>query len=203
MSTHSSIAIFNPSIEIIIREIEEVFIVGRKRTKDFSNEFEFFFEVNLESEYVVSDDYLGGTVMIVHHEHNPNWVQIDYDLGNVYVLDEMLRNITLKLNTIAFIGFNQTASGDFRFALFENGKLLRSIYQKYLDFHNQMRLMDNYGKKLSFEKIDFGTPFTRELPKEHQLNFETLNDWQGKLGFVYHERSNLEYIHLEILKFRN
>jgi len=202
MSTINSIAIFHTSIDKVVHEIEEVFIIGRRRNKDYSHEYEFFFEENLDGEYALSDSYSGGTVMVVHKEMNYQWVQIDYDIShNVYVLDELLRVLTLKLGTYAFLAYNQTTSGDFRFAFFNKGAIKRSIFIKNTDFNSDFRIIDNFGAKFEFENIDYPIPFTK--PTDLRYNYEIFNLWLPKIGFIGNDGADNKYLHLEILNFKN
>lgn len=191
MSTISDIAIKHNSPLKIQFELEQFYLIGEKVIKDYSNEFEFL-EKNPESR-----------TFVIHQEQNTSWTQIGYSLENLYELDEILRRLTYKFETIAFIGYNQTTSGDFRFALFKNGNLVRSLFLKYIEHQNQIRVVDNFGNKLDFEKIEFGTPITRPINDNQKLDYFIFNDWYKELGFEPEERCNIEYVHLEVLNFRN
>jgi len=202
MSTICDIAIKISDPNKVVAEIEEYYIVGEKINKDFSNEFEFQFSSNEEDEFIVREDYKGSRTFVIHQEHNPEWTQIEYSIINVYEFDELLRRLTAKFRTTAFIGFNQTTNDDFRFAFFENGFLKRSIYIKYIEAHNHRRIIDNFGKKLSFETFSLGTPFTIEILKDQYLNYEVFNTWYKELGFNYKKREHLKFLHLEIQNFK-
>ncbi len=191
MSTLLRIAINHGNREDILSEIKNIYLVGEIKVKNSLNKDEFFVP-----------DYAYRT-LVLHQEVSANWVQIYIELSNLYELDELLRQMTRKFSTLAFIGYNQTTSGDFRFAYFEKGELKRSILLQYIDCQNQVRIMDNFGKKLPFETFDFGTPFTRKLPDDQLLNYEVLNDWYRELGFICQDRDNVDYLHLEIKNFKN
>lgn len=203
MSTISEIAIEHSNLDDIVNVVGNTYNIGKRVVKEFSNSFEFLLKTNFKGEFETREDYKGSRTFVIHQERNSNWIQIDYELDNVYEFDEMLRRLTLEFSTKAFIGYNQTTSGDFRFALFENGVLRRSIYQQYISTHGQMRLMDNYGVKLPFETIDLGAPITQELVKDTLLDYEVLNVWFDEIGFSYEEREGLEFLHLEIESFKN
>lgn len=191
MTKIAQIAIKHNKINEVLEELDDFYVIGRKSWKKIKNEYEFMLP-----------DYLVRT-FVLHHEVSPSWIQIEIDLGHLYELDEFLRRITFKLKSTAFLAYNQTTSGTFRFALFENGKLLRSIYIKRIEAHNHLRILDNFGKKLPFETIDFGTPIYQEISRNQILDYEVLNDWYEELGFIFEERENIDFLHVEIKNFKN
>ena len=185
-----NIGIKHSEVEDIIASLEDVYEIRRKVQKVDSLDLDEFIEN-------------GARTFVVHQEVGIEWVQLAIHLRNLYEIDEVLRRITKKFQTFAFIGYNQTTSGNFRFAYFQNGKLKRSILQEYIESHNHMRIMDNFGEKLWFEKIDLGVPFTKEMRKEELLDYETLNKWYQELKFTGNFREGVTYFHLEIKKFKN
>lgn len=190
MGTISKIIIKHSCVEDIVDHLDTAYIVKQKVIKIDSMNCDEFLESKGNRTFVVFEEKSG-------------WIQLSIDLQNLYEFDELLRRFTEIHNTIAFIGYNQTTSGDFRFALFENGQMKRSIVQRYFDHINQRRIMDNFGKKRKFESIDLGKAITREMNKEDLLDYETLNDWYVELGFVGEFKEGVEYIHLEIEDFKN
>lgn len=179
-------------LEDIHQQIKKYYSIGRVRWKKSNSKHEFLEPPNSVNRTFVIYQYI-----------STDWVEIEMMLGNLFEIDEILRRITDEYNTIAFIGYYSNYNGDFRFALFEKGLMLRSILILYDNNRNERRLVHNFGKKLPFETIDFGTPITCELPDEQLLDYEVFSKWGTELGLIMEERENVDYLHLEVIDFKN
>jgi hypothetical protein len=140
---------------------------------------------------------------ILYKKVNENWIQLDVRIINLYEFDEVLRRITGLFSTKAFFAYNQTTSGDFRFALFENNRLQRSLYQKYIDFRDETIILDNFGKKLDFEEEDYSNFLGKKIALDQKLDYDVFSDWYRELGFIWDGRDDEEAICLKILGSNN
>lgn len=190
MSTILRIAIKHQNLEDIRSALQDVYLIGRT-VLGFIDERKF------------STLNAPNRTFILHQKLSAEWVQIDLRLYTLYELDETLRQLTLKYRTTAFVAYSQTTSCSSRFAFFEDGELRRSINQEYIEGHKQVRLVDNFGSRLPFEKLDLAPYAGRELPVDHRLDYEDFNEWYKALGFIWDGREEVDYLHLEVLGFKN
>jgi len=117
----------------------------------------------------------------------------------------LLRRITKKYETKAIIGYNQTTSGDVRFACFEYGKLERSIYQKEIHMQSQFQTIDNFGKRFPFEEKTYNSTINKPIGENELIDFyDDIQNWFKCFGFNWYEREiETDYVHLEIINFKN
>lgn len=193
MSTLSYILIKHNRLLDIEDEIKSTYEIGEREV------------LKQKSLYKYYDKIKRNRTFIIHQEYSDNWISIEYELQNLYEFDELLRRITKKYETNAIIGYNQTTSGDVRFAYFENGKLERSIYQKEIHMQSQFRTIDNYGKRLSFEEKTYNSTINKPIGENELIDFyDDIQNWFKYLGFNWYEREiETDYLHLEIINFKN
>lgn len=188
MSTYTDILIRHQNVNDIVAFVDQIYVIGKKITKPNPSEFEFF------------DEILWPRTLILHQEDNPDWVKIEFDLASLYEFDEILRLITARFQTLAILGYKQTTSGEARFAVFENGKMVRSLVQS-------SRISDNFGRKFPFEEsFHYPKPVHFEISQENILwYYDDIALWYRELGYERGKNtaSDIEYLHLEIVDFKN
>jgi len=193
VATYSDIFINHPVIEDIVLYLEKYYQVGKRKTLDCLNLFEF------------SRSDFSSRTFVLHKDKNEDWIQLEYELENLYEFDEILRRITEQLEAIALIGYKQTTDGTARFAVFKNGALVRSIVQEYVQSHKEIRNIDNFGSRFSFESFKYETGVLQEIDYDELLNYyDDISKWYEEFGFSWNKTPVVdEYLHLEILNFKN
>jgi hypothetical protein len=177
------------------QSIKDTYKVGKREVLNHHQPSRYF---NLEER---------NRTFCIHQECNHDWVQLEYGLENLYEFDELIRQLTFKKNSKAIIGYKQTTSGEARFAFFQAGQMKRSIVQKYVSHQSEYRTIENFGKKLSFEKKTINSTSMKPMEGVKELLdfYDEIQPWIGKLGFIFNGRKEEEneFIHLEIINYKN
>jgi hypothetical protein len=190
MATILNIAINHSSIENIASVLNEYYELSEPSVNNFALAIDLSRRAGCRS-------------FILHKKMNENWVQIDIQIINLYELDEVLRRLTEAFSTIAFFAYNQTTSGSFRFAIFEKGKMKRSLFKKYNETHRKVYVVDNFGKQQPFEEIAYAKLLNKQVPSEELLDYEVFFDWSGELGFVWDGQERESATCFKVLGTRN
>ncbi len=191
MATKIDILLRHPHIADVALFLENFYTVGRKSLKDAPCLTEFFDKKNWPR------------TLILHQENTPNWVRAEIDLSNLYEFDEVLRRFTDVFQTLAILGYKQTTSGDARFAVFEKGKMIRSVVQQ-ID-QQSARITDNFGRKFHFETAQYPKPVYFDVSSRDIFNYyDDMQIWYEELGYEWgrNKEVNIEYLHLEIIDFK-
>jgi len=187
MATKTDILIKHPNRNDVTLFLENFYLIGRKSLKEEPHLLEFF------------DKKTWPRTLILHQENTPNWVRGEVDLSNVYEFDEILRRFTDAFQTLAILGYKQTTSGEARFAVFEKGKMIRSIVQQ------SARITDNFGRKFHFETIRYPKPIYFDIPIDDILGYyDDIQTWYKEFGYEWgkNEEANVDYLHLEIIDYK-
>ena len=195
MSTLSDILIRYSDKQTIISFLSDYYKIGRKESDS---------ELQLLKYYEMDSEV---RTFVIHKDKNDKWTQIEYELGesteSLKEFDNLILELTEKFKTQAIIAYEQTTSAACRFAVFENGKIIRSIIQTYLYPDNKIRITENIGKKFDFETYKYITAINEEIDYEELLSYyDDFQPWLKLLGFEWTREYGTynDYIHLEILK---
>lgn len=197
MSTLSDILIQHADKQEIISFLSSHYKIGRSESNS---------ELQL-SRYYQSDS--GVRTFVIHKDKNDEWTQIEYELGesteSLKEIDELIIALTKRFKTRAMIAYEQTASAACRFAYFENGKVMRSIIQTYMNPESKIKVTENIGEKFDFETYQYPIIIDEEIDYEKLLSYyDDFQIWLKKLGFEWTKEYGTynDYVHLEILEKR-
>lgn len=190
MATARRILIKNVSKEQVHELIEESYAVGRMAFFDYEYREAFLDKMNYA--FILFDDYLD------------NWIELDLDFNkSAEEHDDFLLRISRDYKTTVLFGYSQTTTGDTRFVVFDNGQMLRSIYQKSYYEPHRILMESNFGERLSYEK-DFHYPQLGQNIEGYKF-LDFYSDIQSMfLDYGYRGEKRIQfdkkYLHIEYLK---
>ncbi|MFB9079796.1 hypothetical protein ACFFLS_07895 [Flavobacterium procerum] len=205
MGTFSQTSIKCNNIETIIEELKEYLPIGREIWLD-TNKWWFY---NVPHE----ENSFDGTnlTIIVSKNLSKDWVEVEFDFHfGLYFFDEILKQISKKMDTLILLVYYQSTVEEARLAKFKNGQLQLSYYEKY--FYEEVIENDVLTRKSNYVADNFGVAAsTIEELKNTKLGDETL---LIEYDFIYKylnsegwgtdsARENFtdeKYLHLEHLK---
>ena len=189
MATCRRILIKRLCKESISELIRKEYPVGRESVYNYPYREVFLDRMN--NAFIVFDAYL------------EDWTELDLDFNtSVEEHDYFLKSISEDYNTTVIMGYSQTTTGDARFVVFENGQILRSLYQKsYYDPH-RIIMETNIGVKSKYEK-DFEYPDLGENIQGYK-SLDYYDDVQAMFedyGYTGRQRQSCDekYLHIEYL----
>jgi hypothetical protein len=171
---------------------------------DFWKEFYVFGEIDvLDAINEVRFYESGNRTFIFDQVNDEKWVRFETDLDDVYEFDEILRRLSESFRTRIIFLFHQTTSGDTRFAIFEKGRLTRSVYQAYIEHLGTMRMQQNFGPQLPFEtRFNYPKKYREEWDNVFS-RFDT-DDLLADFGFRWsYSGPKFSLYHIEVIESKN
>ncbi len=191
MATYEYVYIEDVDVQEIISFMEGFYCFGRRAVLAEPNEMQYY--------------EAGNRLFLFRQLTEPRWVEVSIDMDELYELDEVYRRISERFSTRVLFLYKQTTSADARVALFENGTLLRSIHQVYIPHLGDLRIVQNFGKRLKFEEelqLEFPTEY-RYAPTD-TISMSDINSIMQYWGVgPYKTDESREYIHIEVIRSRN
>ncbi|WP_020529813.1 hypothetical protein [Flexithrix dorotheae] len=189
MGTLSRILIQGVESATVVELLKNHYKTGR--TQNFDYEFKEVFLDQMNYSFIVFDAFL------------KNWTELIVDFySDVREHDEFLIKISLDFQTKVIFGYEQTTLGDAKLAVWKNGNVVRSIYQKLNLEKDLIEMKENFGHRF-LNEAGFKYPVIGgDCSGFKVLDFDDIQTLFQDAGFTGEKRSNKvkEYIHLEYHK---
>jgi hypothetical protein len=205
MGTFSQTSIKCNDIETIVAELKKYLPIGREIWLDI-NKWWFY---NLPHEENSFDGK--NLTLIVSQNLSKDWVEVEFDFqGELYCFDEILKQISKKLNTLILLVYYQNTVEEARLAKFKNGQLELSYYEKYFyeeviennaPIRKSNYVADNFGVATStIEELKNSKLGDETLLIEYDFIYQFLNSEGWRSDSEQDFFANEKYLNLEQLK---
>lgn len=186
MGRLSKIYVKEKSLETVKGIISESYNIVREESLKFEQDWRY--------------NKYGNEAIILTKNYNSEWVELQLNFENsMYEHDEMLKDMSERLECVILICYYNSTFGKGRFAKFSSGSYDLSIVQEVAGrgINEQMTLVEKRGVSDDLAEL-FKIPNTGG--KFFGINYDTAYRFFSYFGLVWDgkKRDNLDYIHLEI-----
>lgn len=191
MATARRILIKGVSKESVTEQIRRHYKTGRESIHNYTYREVFLDKMNYA--FIISNAYF------------EEWAELDLDFNDtVEEHDDFLQKLSAVYATTVIFGYEQTTVGSARFCCYQNGGLVRCIYQKFYPYPDRIIMETNVGTPSRYEK-DFSYPKLGEPMTDRYKYLDFYDDIQALFedygyGGIPREQEENQFLHIEYLK---